>query len=242
MGNPVQRTFHLHELIRVTDASMPLLRHILVLNGAPDLSIETLAERDATAIRILENLTKPLDERVEALQLVLDAGANPNGFDEKVRFLITKATKTRHAGLVRVLLEANAFPDVNAYTDDAPLIYASNHEDYDIINLLIAADADVNVQNATGVTALASAALWGSAEVVRILLAAGADVNKATNDGDTALTLACRRLNLEIVEMLLRVDGIDVSHANEEGRTARSLLRRRAGTHNLIRLIDQLSN
>jgi ankyrin repeat protein len=67
-------------------------------------------------------------------------------------------------------------------------------------------------------TALSVAAAAGKIDIVRTLLILKADVNKSTNS--TPLMQACKNGHKEVVDLLLRYDGIDVKKVNQLGQSA----------------------
>ena len=52
------------------------------------------------------------------------------------------------------------------------------------------------------------------------------DINVTDSSGDTPLMKACRNRNIEIIELLFKMDDLDYSHKNNVGDDALSIVRK----------------
>jgi cytohesin len=197
-------------------------------------------ESGATPVWLAAEACKP-----DVLQVLLDAGANPNvghtkGTDRRRPLDVLaamaidtpddaakapdaqKARATR-ADCISLLLAAGA--DVTALDNrgDAPLHTAAlSHTDkspnLDIIALLAGTKGGANVRNGNGDTPLHCAMQVRQYDVAKLLVCKGADATIAGKDGDTALHLAVRAKDARLVELLLD-NHADAKVANKAGKT-----------------------
>lgn len=100
------------------------------------------------------------------------------------------AATARRLEAVKLLLAAEADPNVADTGGDTPLLEATRSGDAELVSLLIAAGAQVNVRSAAGNTALLHAAQFGLQEIAAILLEADADIAVTNSEGHTPLELA----------------------------------------------------
>lgn len=96
--------------------------------------------------------------------------------------------------------------DINAKMDDdggTPLIYATWHENEQVVRRLVELGANVDAQDDCGYTALMYASCDGCFEIVRFLVLHKADIEKMDFDGKTAFMLASSSGQLTVVRHLL---------------------------------------
>ncbi len=184
---------------------------------------------------------------VEAVQLLLDRGADPN--DGKPSPLSLAISKKNEA--VAALLLARGADPYECGTETSPLIQAvsahmtatvavilSNKSQgathvakglsalhvaatkgfVDIVVLLLDSGTDVNVTTPDGLTPLAVAIAGGRPEVANLLLDRGADVRSTARDGSTPLHFAAMAGQSDVLDELLD-RGADVSEHNGQGAT-----------------------
>ena len=159
---------------------------------------------------------------------LLARGANPNTqydwkwHNELPRTALWGALSVvRHLPLAEALLEAGANP-----TDGVSMHIAAGIGDLEVLDLLHRFGANVDGIPG-GVPPLRFILSWGDAASrlpgVRWLLEHGADPNLAWSErGDAPLHVAAERLDLTIVELLVR-HGADVNRPRADGRTAHTL-------------------
>lgn len=122
-------------------------------------------------------------------------------------------------------LLAQPITDMEAKNDkeQTALMIAAEMGRTKIALLLLNAGASVDQTNHFGVTSLMLAAHQNHADTVKLLLDHQADVNKQVNFNDginTALLIATKSSYHDVVECLLNVNNIDVSHKTDNGDTA----------------------
>ena len=139
---------------------------------------------------------------------------------EKLLSAFDKDIKSSRADYIRLLISEGA--DVNAKGKNGmtPLLYASQHEIWEVVTLLVKAGADVNARFTDGTTPLMHAAGNSSTpEIVQLLLEKGAEVNARSPGGTTPLMFAARFSSTpEIVQLLLE-KGADVNAKGKNGYT-----------------------
>ena len=159
--------------------------------------------------------------------------------------------ETEDANEVRKALKAGA--DVNAHGEYgvSALSHACLNENIEIVELLLTQDGiDVDMKDEDGFTALMRASVDRFTEIVAKLLEKGADVNATDDYGDTALmkVINCDEEDdrpwyqveydiIEIVEKLLKQDGIDVNVKNKNGKTALDIAEETGCTKKIQKLI-----
>jgi len=141
-------------------------------------------------------------DSVEALKMLLNAGAQINATDKNGRtvLMFEKWSYMPSVEVFRILLDAKADPNAVAPDGRTPLMFATYGAPPEIIELLLqrGAKASVNARDNSGQTALMHAAYYSSSDfkpedqlrIVKALIAAGADVNIKDNSGRTPLAVA----------------------------------------------------
>ncbi len=154
--------------------------------------VEAAANRDNDAVKVLTAegadpstaLIMALQRgRVDALQPLLDNGADPSSKDEDGTPAIVVAAKLGQAESVRALTGgASTLDDVDADNRTA-LRWAVENGFPEIVSLLIEAGADVDVEDANGRTALVLADEAGKTEIA--LLFRACRVGQELNPGES---------------------------------------------------------
>lgn len=159
--------------------------------------------------------------RLDATQLLIDAGANVDAFDpdtaakviDQTAFLYAGATGNNRA--LKMLLSANARADIYNYYGGTALIPAAEKGHIATVRLLLEeSSVDVNHVNNLGWTALMEAVLLSNGGpdhqiIVELLLSHGADPEIADKDGVTALQHAKAKGYDKIVQLLTSQKPID---------------------------------
>lgn len=157
--------------------------------------------------------------------------ASRNGNEELVRELIQKgagvnnwirpplevASMQGYNGIVKILLEAGANPNLKSGPLDSNALEAAATYDQEVtVRKLLEAGADVNLKGGKNNNALHAGIVGGHAKIVRVLLDAGADISSTDRRGQTALVSACEQGFFNIVSTLISC-GADI---NAEGGAA----------------------
>ena len=142
-----------------------------------------------------------------AVSLLLDAGADPNNFDNYGDGVLTHAAENDHNVCVRLLLEANAelIPVLPA---GKKLIGAVNHttryaSKVSSLKQLLDAGADVDASTLEGWTPLVNVARLDRVDFARLLLDYGANINATSTFGQTPLTTAITYNSHNVLRLLL---------------------------------------
>ncbi|GIL46013.1 hypothetical protein Vafri_3096 [Volvox africanus] len=163
---------------------------------------------------------------LEIVRVLLHWGADPNTQGSKngtTPLLI--AVENNHLGLLRVLLEAGANPNLPDTNGCTPLLAACTEGHLEMARVLLEYGAKPNMQRRDGWTALMGATLNRSTAMAELLLAAGAQHSVLVPPGEllamesTPLMAACGEGSLELVRLLL-AEGADPNVANSAGQTA----------------------
>lgn len=177
-------------------------------------------------------MTKVLENDLEAVAKLLEAGADVNEKDENYGStpLMMACSYRGYTDMVKLLLkydpDLNIQSETNGYT---ALIAAAGHSK-EVVELLIEHGADINIKAKDGTTAFI-ASITGvlskriTTEVAALLLSKGADINATLSikggEGMTSLMMAARNNHLELVKFLVE-NGADVNAKAKNGSTALS--------------------
>lgn len=173
------------------------------------------------------------------VRMLLDAGAC-DASERYHHSALYYAAQHGNAEIVRLLLAANESPDCGTANEVTPLMAAARLGHAEVVRLLLAAGANVNARSIIASDDVLHNALCSdNPEVIRMILAApglntngrnpmelgiargdaaavqacidsGADVNSPLENGYSPLAMAARLGHAEIVQLLLRVPGIEL--------------------------------
>lgn len=146
---------------------------------------------------------------IEIVKLLLDAGANPNLFDEEQKTALSHAADKGYLEIVKLLINAHAAIDTQNENGHTPLMFAARAGHAAIVEFLIRNHAQINMRDNEGNTALHLAIKEGHPHVVKLLLNAGALTTIPNEQEMTPLMLAQRtnNPNKEAIIKLLRDKG-----------------------------------
>ncbi len=154
----------------------------------------------------------------EALQTLLESGANAEAVDHKGWSALRRAAHIGCSSVAALLLGYGASVEFGGVPNVPPLITAAANNQIEIVKLLLAQGANVDAysdQAGLFCTALTAAALRGHADVVSLLLNHGADMEKRCYRGQTALF----SWKPQVIRLLLR-RGANVNAKDDDGSTA----------------------
>ena len=157
-----------------------------------------------------------IDGKVSCMELLLEAGGDPNHKDESMHTPLFHAIWTDNNAMAEVLLKAGA--DVNAVdnTGQTAVYLATLRNNAEIMQKLIAAGADPNHFVPPRAPPLLEAVEKGFSKIVETLLEhKNIDINVTDSESRSALWIAISNRNGEIVKMLLDGENdIDVNAAS----------------------------
>ncbi|XP_028847701.1 ankyrin repeat domain-containing protein 50 [Denticeps clupeoides] len=152
---------------------------------------------------------------VDAVRLLLEAGAEVDGCDSEGRTALRAAAWAGHEEILLTLLGHGAQVNLADREGRTPLIAAAFMGHKEAVAILLDAGAEVDLADGDGRTALSVAALCvpnggkGYGDVVSLLLESGANPAHRDHDGMTPLLLAAYEGQEEVLELLLEA-GADV--------------------------------
>jgi len=151
----------------------------LAVNADRRRSIELLAEHGAElTVHVAAYLGNG-----EALEELLENGADLNTADEAGHTPLHVAVEQRQREVIAVLLAHHAKVDAGDRYGRTPLFLAATEGAPDLARILANAGANVNVGDLVGRTALHMAAEQGYLEIVRFLVGRGANLDAQTTRG-----------------------------------------------------------
>ena len=142
-----------------------------------------------------------------AISLLLEAGADPNTFDNYGDSAITHAAENDRNGCVRILLEANA-DLIPVPPAGKTLIGAVNHttryaSKVSSLKQLLDSGAEVDPCTLEGWTPLINVARLDKVDFARLLLDYGANINATSTFGQTPLTTVITYNSHNVLRLLL---------------------------------------
>jgi ankyrin len=177
---------------------------------------------------------------VEAVQILLKAGANPSTTNRFGASPLSEAAISGHAPLVKALLDAGADAKTLSTPDgETVLMSAARSGNVDAVRMLLDRGADVNAREKyKGQTALMWAASERHAPIVKLLIERGADwkvrsfdretrppklsaassISPIPRGGFTALMFAAREGDLESARIMIDA-GVDINHGDVDNVT-----------------------
>lgn len=240
--------YALHDALRFgrLEAAKALVRHGAPLDefsaaGLGDTAyLRTCMERDKEWVRMLANnrarvslrsYWTPLDfaavnNQVRAAEMLLDAGADPNGAMMWEPPVLYVAAEKDYRDLATLLIARGAKIEApyGMHGSGTALHAAAAANHPEMIDLLIGHGAKVDSRDSNAMTPLLRAAEHGWVPAVKALLDRGADLHARSAQGDTALHVVERESwrreqdGYDVARFLLE-KGAEVNARNTEGRT-----------------------
>lgn len=200
------------------DLADAMLAHVPPPTDPPDLSGDVNARGPDGSTRLIAAVESG---NRHAVELLLRAGADPNGTDARGETPLGAAVTAPWRGsdeIVRLLLGAGARAEGEEAGD--LLATAGFRDRREILAQLLDAGIPIDARDEDGESALMGAAKAGRSELVRTLLARGADPALQDIWGYTALTWSASQTdNPETVAALLSA-GAPVDALDDKGRAA----------------------
>ncbi|GAB9471442.1 Tkl protein kinase [Globisporangium polare] len=155
-------------------------------------------------------------DSVDAVQLLLARGADPNIPDDQGNTPLLVASERGHFATVAALLDEGADYCCVDNEGQSALFIASMNGHLDVVKILLDRGADIEQATLSGATPLFTAAGNGCLDVVNLLLDRGAIAAAADSTGTTPLYMASMNDCAEIVRELLN-RGVDVNCVDHDG-------------------------
>ena len=142
-----------------------------------------------------------------AISLLLNAGADPNTFDQYGDGVMTHAAENDRTVCIRLLLEANAelipVPPAGKRLIGAAIHTTRYASKLSSLKQLLDAGADVEAKTMEGLTPLINVARLDKVDFARLLLDYGANINATTTSGQTPLNTAITYNSHNVLRLLL---------------------------------------
>ena len=197
---------------------------------------EVQTKRNAALLLATEEFDSDESNRLAAMKLQLEQGADPNLTTKYGSTLIAWASRLGMYDIVCLLLNYGADPNILTDNCSPPLHLAAQNGHTDVIDVLLKNKANVNAKDSRGQTALLCAIKAKKAEAARQLLKNGADPNFRNKDGSTPLVWASRLGKTDIVCLLLNHGADPNPPACNDSKTPLHL----AAQKGLIKIVDAL--
>ncbi|WP_341807853.1 ankyrin repeat domain-containing protein [Wolbachia endosymbiont (group E) of Neria commutata] len=199
-----------------------------------DLKIVLDLRREESEETILHDVA---DFNIEAVDLLLTAGADPSIKNKEGKIPLHYAANSYCHEAVKYLLDADADPNIQDKEGKIPLHYAANSYCHEAVKYLLDADADPNIQDKEDKTPLHYAAHVNCSEAVKYLLDADADPNIQDKEDKTPLHYAAEENSEDAIITLLN-KGAKVDIQDKEGNTPLHNAAR-CGDFNVVELLTE---
>jgi len=190
-----------------------ILAEVLAAGGDPDTRCG-----DGTALALAAHLGA-----AGKVQLLLGAGADPNGIDDHGRLALDRAAAQGNAGVVRLLLDAGASTRALDRAGRDTLIAAASQDHHEVVALLLARGIDPDAPHDGEGGPLHHAVAHGRVDTVRLLLAHRASPDARNWCGDTPLHVAVKHDHADVARLLLE-GGARRDLVNQDGWSVDSLI------------------
>jgi ankyrin repeat protein len=171
-------------------------------------TLEQLLDSGAKAEPVVEAgmlRTAAQNRDIESLALLLQYGADANGFDRQGITPLFAATQASCFESAKMLLRHKADPNFSAGPNsESPLSLAASENQIDFVQLYLTNGGDVNLIMDNGSTTLIQAMnKVVSPQLVELLLKSGGDANAKNGEGTTALFQAIQANRVDLMTVLL---------------------------------------
>ena len=128
--------------------------------------------------------------------------------DEK---MLLDASKRGHVDKIKIIITNNKKVNINYQNKygHTPLMCATMHNHYDVVQVLINEGADVDIVDINGNTTFLLAVQCGHVDIIKYLLTKKVDIGGKNNMGLTALMIAADRCHQDVVKLLMNTGADD---------------------------------
>lgn len=189
-------------------ASRTLVTEQLLLHGAV---VSRPTRRRYTALtNACRGELRNTDAASATIRILLAHGADVHGDASYIP--LREAILWGSSRAILLLLSAGASPDAKT-EDGEPLVLTAAREGGSpkILQMLLDHVADINATNKNNTTAVMVAARIGFLATVTMLVDNGAMLNMVETGGHTAFSYACMSRNAQLLDYLVRCDGLDIN-------------------------------
>jgi hypothetical protein len=139
-----------------------------------------------------------------------------------MRSELHRCAKSGNLKRIKELVEGGANIDINDHVGVTPLMLASLHGEFEIVEYLVEHGANVaHTDSRQGMAALHCASIADNLSSVKYLLEHGASITQRSDDGTTGLLSAAECGSLAVIEYLLSPEGgASIRETDGEGNSA----------------------
>ena len=212
--------------VNATDSTGDSCLHVAIHKGGNKQIVQALVDkcpperRNALNNKCQTPLLLAVGKRQkEAMNVLLDAGANPDIVDEKGNTCLHVAVHQEFKEAVPPIVEKSTNINASNHCNETALFLACGKQQYGVVKALLAARADPDIVcKDESVTCLHLACSLGDTLLCHSLLPYSKDVNAVTLKQHTPILLACSKKNVEVVKSLLEA-GARPNVADKSGET-----------------------
>ncbi|XP_017788869.1 PREDICTED: ankyrin repeat and death domain-containing protein 1A-like [Habropoda laboriosa] len=158
------------------------------------------------------------EEHLEAVEVLIELGANVDAQDNEGNTPLHVATRTRHTAIAQLLLKATTNIELTDEMGFTPLHVAASQGCKGILDSMIQHGAALNKQCKYGNTPLHLACQNNEIETVEILINKGVDLNCLNSRLESPIHIAAEMGHTDICELLLAA-GANIEQREQSGRT-----------------------
>lgn len=164
-------------------------------------------------------LVATMRNHLSALQILLDAKANPNEFSAEHESPVVHAINADDDRALRLLLKAGGNANLLQHDNASTPVTIALQAGYEMpLSLLLTSGGDANLPLPSGATPMSIATQSGDTGMMTLLLAAGGDPNQVGEGDSTPVYQAAQQESTDAFRLLLDYKG-DVNHSKKDGTT-----------------------
>ena len=153
----------------------------------------------------IRNNASELKKFRKKVKMALDEGIDINSKVYRGRTLLHYAVKDNSKGIIRILIQLGANPNICDDDFNTPLHYAVEKNHFISTKELIKLNADINMPGEFEQTPLHVAVLKENLDIIKVLIEAGADINQVDEKNLTPIDYARDEKNEQIILFLEKI-------------------------------------
>ncbi len=162
-----------------------------------NINAQSFSGRTPLHIAVILSNTRDYNDKLKIIQILLQAGANPNIQTRKSRLtvLMSAISASLNKNIIEFLLQQGVLVNMQNRDGETAAMIAVNNDYYDALQLLLKYNADINIKNNNGKSLLHIAVEKGNIKILNLLHRYGVDFNMKDSDGNSPLMILVYKNN-----------------------------------------------